>query len=375
MTELDTALLAAIADQSDDRDATIAFITEHPEPAHAEHLASAHLADRLGAAGFRVERGIAGMPTAFRAEIDGAGPGRTVGVIAVYDAVSAQLPDGTTAPIHSCGHGPQSAGVVGAALALAAQREHWDGRLVVVGCPADEIHSPGTREHGSGKGATARAGVWDDIDVALYPHPEFFDTIWTASLWMRRETAVISGGRTLRADTDPAPIAALRELAALSADSDPGRVMIETAVLDGDVEEGAGLTMTIRLLLFAETEAELESSSAAVRARFAGAEWTAGAAISAIRYDADVAATVADAFRAAGRDPVLDPEPLPFATDFGDVTQRVPAALVGVGRDGGWGFHTDRGAHEFAGDDGRRIASDIAGVIALAVPRLSRRAD
>jgi hypothetical protein len=41
---------------------------------------------------------------------------------------------------------------------------------------------------------------------------------------------------------------------------------------------------------------------------------------------------------------------LPFGTDFGNVSQRVPAALIGIGRPGGWAFHTDGGAEQFAQD-------------------------
>ena len=92
--------------------------------------------------------------------------------------------------VHSCGHGPIAGAVVGAALALATLREQLAGELVVVGCPADEIHAPGTVERGGGKWLTAAAGVWDDVDAALYVHPEFIDTVWQASLWMRRDTFV-----------------------------------------------------------------------------------------------------------------------------------------------------------------------------------------
>ena len=59
-------------------------------------------------------------------------PGRAVGVIAVYDAVCAKRPDGSDEAVHSCGHGPQAAGVVGAALAAAALRASWVVHAVTV---------------------------------------------------------------------------------------------------------------------------------------------------------------------------------------------------------------------------------------------------
>ena len=55
-------------------------------------------------------------------------------------------------------------------------------------------------------------------------------------------------------------------------------------------------------------------------------------------------------FAAFGRPFEPDPGTLPFATDFGNITQRVPAALIGIGRPEGWSFHTDEGAEQFASD-------------------------
>jgi hypothetical protein len=47
----------------------------------------------------------------------------------------------------------------------------------------------------------------------------------------------------------------------------------------------------------------------------------------------------------------------------------VPAALIGIGRPGGWSFHTDEGAEQFA-QDGEECALSIARVLALASTRL-----
>ncbi len=366
----DEAVLTAVDRQEPVIAELIEGIHAHPELAHEEVFASSTLTGLLESAGARVERGIAGMPTAFRAELDGGLPGAAVGVIAVYDAACAKRPDGSDAAVHSCGHGPQPAGVVGAALALAALRPQWAGRLVVIGAPADEIHSPGTRRLGSGKALAAAAGVFDDLDALLYPHPEFIDTVWRESLWMRRETAVVAGSRTLRAGTEVAPHRALEALQEVLTDYDPARVMVESALLDGDVEEGSGLTLTVRLLVFGASEDEARALADSLHARFPEAQWTSSAAIAAIRPDERVTASVLAAFRALGRDPETNPSPLPFATDFGNASLRAPAALVGVGRPGGWAFHTDEGAGQFASELGVAMARDIARVVALSVVRL-----
>ncbi len=80
---------------------------------------------------------------------------------------------------------------------------------------------------------------------------------------------------------------------------------------------------------------------------------------------------VAGALAGAGRGFEPDPPPLPFATDFGCISHRVPAALIGVGRPEGWAFHTDEGAAQFASTAGLDVAVDMATVLALATVRLS----
>ena len=131
--------LAAVDEQAQAIRETMRFIHEHPELGHEEHACATYLCEKLTAGGLEVERGVAGMATAFRATLRGAHPGRTVGFVCLYDAVAAVRPDGRTDAVHSCGHGPIAGAVAGAALALSGLRERLAGTVVVVGCPADEI--------------------------------------------------------------------------------------------------------------------------------------------------------------------------------------------------------------------------------------------
>jgi metal-dependent amidase/aminoacylase/carboxypeptidase family protein len=371
MSIADAELIAAVAAQRAAIADTVAFVHAHPELAHEEHLCAAHLAGRLDDAGLRVEQGVAGLGTGFRAALAGERAGRRVGIAALYDAVAAVREDGSTEAVHSCGHSLIAGAVVGAALTLAPLREQLAGELVVVGCPADEIHAPGTAERGGGKWLTAAAGVWDDYDAVLYAHPEFIDTVWQASLWMRRDTFVVAGTRSLRDDVAQPPVEAIDTLLRAAADVPRTRLMIERLVLDGDVEEGTGLVLTGALLLSADDEAGIERIALTVRSVLPGAGWRAGRLIPGIRPDARVTAAVADAFAAVGRDFEPDPPRLPFATDFGSISHRAPAALIGVGRPEGWAFHTDQGAVQFASTAGVDVAADMASVLALATVRLS----
>ena len=84
----DADLRASVAGHADLVRETIAFIHAHPELPHEEHASSQHLQDVLRALGLEVEPGLAGMATGFRATLTGAVPGRTVGIVALYDAVA-----------------------------------------------------------------------------------------------------------------------------------------------------------------------------------------------------------------------------------------------------------------------------------------------
>jgi metal-dependent amidase/aminoacylase/carboxypeptidase family protein len=349
----------------------IEFVHGHPELGHEEHACASFLVDALSDAGLAAELGAGGMETAFRAVLDGGRPGRTVGIVALYDAVPAVADDGSIRPTHSCGHGPIAGSVVAAAAALAEHRAELAGSIVVIGCPSDEIHAPGTVARAGGKLLSLEAGLWNDVDVALYCHPEFLDTVNLKSLWMRRDRLVVAGTRSLRADAEQAPLVALRALLAATGSQPADRLMLEHVTFDGDVEEGTGLYLEATVLLFAQDADELAALTRAVRGAVPSGGWSEGKTVKGVQPDAGVTATVEAAFRAAGRTGfVPDPPPLPFATDFGNISHAVPAALIGVGREGGWAFHTDEGAAQFASEDGVEAALTIARVLALSALRL-----
>jgi metal-dependent amidase/aminoacylase/carboxypeptidase family protein len=365
----DEELLGAVDRREETGLEVMRFVHEHPELGHEERECSAFLVRTLAARGFEVEDGAGGMATAFRARLEGVRRGRTVGLVCLYDAVPAVRADGSIEPVHSCGHGPIAGGVATAALALADCRDLLAGQLVVIGCPADEIHAPGAAEHSGGKALSVEAGLWDDVDAALYAHPEFVDTVSLRSRWMRRERLRVAAQRSLSGEPEP-PLAAA--LAVLQANAQ--EVMVERLALDGDVEEGTGLVLRADVLVFADAHDELERRCDALQAAVGDGVWTAGGTVMGVRPDPAVTAAVADAFAACGRRFVADPPPLPFATDFGNISQRVPAALIGVGRAEGWAFHTDEGAAQFASADGENAAMVIARVLALAAARLAEPA-
>jgi metal-dependent amidase/aminoacylase/carboxypeptidase family protein len=362
----DADVLAAVAAHESDAREAMEFVHGHPELAHAELRCARFLTDQLMRKGLDVELGVGGMDTAFTATVQGTRPGRSVGIVCLYDAVQTIRANGEIEAVHSCGHGVIAGSVVAAALALADHRDQLAGKLVVFGCPADEIHAAGTVARGGGKALSVDAGLWDEMEVGLYSHPEFIDTVSLRSRWMRRERVRVDGSRDLSGELEPPQLAAQALIGANDLD-----VMVEHLELDGDVEGDTSMTVQADMLLFADTEAELEERCAAARATVPHGTWTSGVTYRGVRPNDGVTASVRDAFAAAGRGFEPNPPALPFATDFGNISQRVPAALIGVGRPEGWAFHTDLGREQFTGEAGFEAAIATARVLALSASRLT----
>jgi amidohydrolase len=130
-------------------------IHDHPELGYQEVQACAWLSAFLETKGFRVERGVGGVPTAFRATIAGSGDGPTVAIMCEYDALPSIG--------HACGHNIIATAGAGAGVGLAAVRARLPrGQVQVIGTPAEE--------GGGGKVRLLRAGVFEGVDCAMMIH-------------------------------------------------------------------------------------------------------------------------------------------------------------------------------------------------------------
>jgi amidohydrolase len=126
----------------------------HPELAYEEVKAAGWLSDFLAGQGFAVERGVAGVETAFRATVE-TGPGPTIAILCEYDALPGIG--------HACGHNVIATAGAGAGAALAAVRDALPpGRIQVIGTPAEE--------GGGGKVKLIQAGVFRGVDAAMMIH-------------------------------------------------------------------------------------------------------------------------------------------------------------------------------------------------------------
>ncbi len=141
---------------------------------YEEEKSASVLIQALEAEGFKIETGLAGMPTAFSASF-AVGTGKpVVGLLGEYDALDAlsqkaacpeRSPIKEGAPGHGCGHNLLGAGSFAAAVAVKEYlvQNNMNGTVVYFGCPAEE---------GAGaKQFMARAGIFDAVDFVYTWHP------------------------------------------------------------------------------------------------------------------------------------------------------------------------------------------------------------
>jgi len=146
------------------------LIHGYAEVAFEEKQSSRLIADELEAAGFTVERGVAGMPTAFIATYGSGEP--VIGLFGEYDALPGMSQD-TSAfrnPIvpggagHACGHNLIGTAPLAAAIAISKWlAEGHNGTIKYFGCPAEEKVG--------GKTIMIQNGCFDGCKVILDWHP------------------------------------------------------------------------------------------------------------------------------------------------------------------------------------------------------------
>jgi amidohydrolase len=138
----------------------------NPEIAFEEYESAALLGQVLEQHGFALERGVAGLDTAFVAALEGQGGGPTVALLAEYDALPGLG--------HACGHNLIAGAAIGAGLAMQTVMPKLAGTLQIIGTPAEE--------GGGGKGIMVDRGVFDRVDAAMMFHPSHQTKIGCRSL-------------------------------------------------------------------------------------------------------------------------------------------------------------------------------------------------
>jgi len=152
-------------------------IWNYAEVGFKEIKSSSLLQNTLKDNGFKVESGVAGMPTAFVATYGSGKP--VIGILAEFDALPGLSQDSTSsrAPVanknsgHGCGHNLFGTGSVASGIAIKKLMEEGKikGTVKVFGCPAEE--------GGDGKVYMVREGLFNDVDAVLHWHPDQQNTV------------------------------------------------------------------------------------------------------------------------------------------------------------------------------------------------------
>ncbi len=179
-------------------------IWEYAEMRFAEYQSAALLCDILEGEGFSVEKGLAGISTAFVASFGCGSP--VVAILGEYDAlaglsqksgIAKQEPVVTGQNGHGCGHNLLGAGALAAAVAIKhyLAENKMQGTIRYYGCPGEE--------GGSGKTFMARAGVFDGADIALTWHPMTHNTVFSMSTLANFQVSFKFHGKSSHAGTTP----------------------------------------------------------------------------------------------------------------------------------------------------------------------------
>ena len=175
------AALAALSSAYEADKKTALQIWEYAEVGYKEVKSAALHVQHLKDAGFTVETGVAGIPTAFVATYGSGSP--AIGILAEYDALPGinQSTSADRDPIvgknagHACGHHLFGTASVAAGIAIkeliAAGK--LKGTIKVFGTPAEE--------GGSGKVFLVRAGLFNNLDAVIHWHPDDVNAITTTS--------------------------------------------------------------------------------------------------------------------------------------------------------------------------------------------------
>lgn len=178
-------------------------IWEFAEVGLEERRSSALLVEKLKAAGFEVQTGLAHMPTSFVASYGSGKP--IIGLLAEYDALpnlSQQVaPDRVAvtdgAPGHGCGHSGLGTAALGAVIAVkAAMEKHkLPGTIRLYGTPAEETLI--------GKVYLLLDGQFKDLDACLHWHPASVNNVWVMSSKAAVSAKFSFNGTTAHASGSP----------------------------------------------------------------------------------------------------------------------------------------------------------------------------
>ena len=171
VNKLKKELLSSIDQKTSDLTSLSDKIWEAAEVAFREDKSAEYLIEYAESNGLIIEKGLAGMPTAFTATYGEGKP--VIGIIGEFDALPGLSQDSVPhrheliegGAGHGCGHNLFGTASLGAAIAIKELIEKGDlkGTVKFFGTPAEEKFF--------GKLWMIRDGVFDDVDICMDWHP------------------------------------------------------------------------------------------------------------------------------------------------------------------------------------------------------------
>jgi amidohydrolase len=345
-------------------------IHDNPELGLHENKAAEWLTVYLERNGFKVERNICELPTAFRASYGSGQP--VIALLAEYDA----LPELG----HACGHNLIAASSAGAGIAAKLAVDQYGGKVEVIGTPAEELYA--------GKQAMAEKGAFSDIDAVMMVHPGSHDAAITEALACQRLDVEFIGKAAHAAARPEAGINALESMILAFNAIDALRQHIKPkARIHGIITDGGSAANVVpahsagNFLIRTADEKYLAELKQKVLNCFIGAATATGAKLE-YKWEEHYYApmlnnlTIGRLFvgnmrRLGRRSRLADPDKSFGSTDFGNVSQLVPGmhASVAVARQG-IPIHSPQFAKAAVSESGLQAMLQAAQGLALVVADL-----
>jgi len=179
-------------------------IWEFAETRYEEFHSAELLCRKLEEEGFQVQRKVGDIQTAFIGSYGSGSP--VIAILGEYDAlfglsqksgitIKEEIVPGGKG--HGCGHNLLGVGSLAAAIAIRHYMEEngLEGTVKYYGCPAEE--------GGGGKAFMARAGAFQDVDVAFTWHPWDENLAYNATMLATCQVSFKFKGKSSHASFDP----------------------------------------------------------------------------------------------------------------------------------------------------------------------------
>ena len=350
-------------------------IHANPELGFQETKASGWLSEYLEKNGFRVERGICELPTAFRGSYGQGKP--AIAILAEYDALPKLG--------HACGHNLIATCAVGAGVASKPAIDQLGSSILVIGTPGEEAYG--------GKAIMAERGAFNEVDIAMMVHPGVYDIATTQALACQGLKVEFFGQAAHAAARPEAGINALEAmLQSFAAINSLRQHIKDKARIHGIITDGGEAANIVpahsagNFVVRAEDETYLNELKQKVINCFIGAATASGARLEYkwgdIRYahmrnNLTLAQLFTQNMESLGRKVHLsDPKRAFGSTDMGNVSQLVPSihpivAIAPVEE----GVHTPQFASAAASEAASHGLLDAAKALAMTVVDLTANPD